>query len=119
MAARLVEGRGGEEATSNGYDHHQDLQVRSIGRVGTGSLIAETFFCEANGEHSEENGVAGHTGPVRAVAISCDGTRVVSGGDDALVNVWEGDTGVEVTPDIRPPPVLDHTPLYSPLYGGV
>ena len=37
----------------------------------------------------------GHTGPVRAVAVSQDGARAVSGGDDGTVRVWDLATGTE------------------------
>ena len=35
----------------------------------------------------------GHTGWVRAVAISTDGTKIVSGSDDNTVRVWSMETG--------------------------
>src|SRR5207344_2707268 len=34
-----------------------------------------------------------HTSPVWGVAISADGTRAVSGGDDGTVKVWDLTTG--------------------------
>ena len=37
--------------------------------------------------------LAGHDGPVCAVAVSADGRRAVSGGDDGTVRVWDLDTG--------------------------
>ena len=41
--------------------------------------------------------LTGHTRGVRSVAFSPDGTRVVSGGNDSLVKVWDVDTSVEVS----------------------
>ena len=35
----------------------------------------------------------GHTGCVRAVATSADGSILVSGGDDDTVRVWNTETG--------------------------
>jgi len=38
----------------------------------------------------------GHSGWVRSVAISSDGTRIVSGSVDGLVKIWNAETGAEV-----------------------
>jgi hypothetical protein len=40
--------------------------------------------------------LTGHTGWVRAVAVSGDGSRVYSGGDDGVVRVWDAATGQPV-----------------------
>ena len=46
----------------------------------------------------------GHDGSVAAVAVSADGRRAVSGGDDGTVRVWDLETGrVRAHPD-RPRP---------------
>jgi serine/threonine protein kinase len=37
-----------------------------------------------------------HRGPVRSVAISPNGHRALSGGDDSLVRLWETETGQEL-----------------------
>ena len=39
-----------------------------------------------------EHVLEGHSGPVRSVAISDDGTRVVSGSDDKSVRIWNAVT---------------------------
>jgi WD40 repeat protein len=37
----------------------------------------------------------GHPGPVQAVAVTPDGRRIVTGGADGTVRVWDRETGVE------------------------
>ena len=38
----------------------------------------------------------GHTGPVRSVALSAGGKRVLTGGEDKTVRLWDTRTGAEV-----------------------
>jgi WD40 repeat protein/sterol desaturase/sphingolipid hydroxylase (fatty acid hydroxylase superfamily) len=40
--------------------------------------------------------LAGHTAAVRGVAISADGRRIVSGGDDGTVRVWDAAMGTTI-----------------------
>jgi WD40 repeat protein len=40
--------------------------------------------------------LTGHSRPVRSVAFSPNGNRVVSGSDDKLVKIWDTETGAEV-----------------------
>ncbi|KAJ1467516.1 WD40-repeat-containing domain protein, partial [Baffinella frigidus] len=40
--------------------------------------------------------LAGHSAFVHCVAISADGTRVVTGSNDTLVKIWNAETGAEV-----------------------
>ena len=40
--------------------------------------------------------LTGHSGWVRSVAFSRDGTRVVSVSDDRLVKIWDTETGAQV-----------------------
>ena len=40
--------------------------------------------------------LSGHVGQVLSVAFSPDGTRVISGSEDNLVNIWNAKTGAKV-----------------------
>ena len=40
-----------------------------------------------------ERSLEGHTGPVRAVAVSPDGHRIVSGSNDHTIRIWNLDSG--------------------------
>ncbi len=39
---------------------------------------------------------AGHTGPVFAVAVTPDGTQIVTGGDDGTARIWDRASGQQV-----------------------
>jgi len=41
--------------------------------------------------------LTGHSGIVHSVALSLDGTRIVSGSFDKLVKIWNTETGAEVS----------------------
>ena len=41
--------------------------------------------------------LTGHSDEVTSVALSPDGTRIVSGSDDHLVKIWDTETGAEVS----------------------
>jgi eukaryotic-like serine/threonine-protein kinase len=43
--------------------------------------------------HGEKLALRGHNEPVRAVAFSPDGRRLLTGGDDSCARLWEADTG--------------------------
>ena len=40
--------------------------------------------------------LTGHTGNVKIVAFSRDGTRIVSGSSDNLLKIWDAGSGAEV-----------------------
>ncbi|MFE9629610.1 WD40 repeat domain-containing protein [Streptomyces sp. NPDC006463] len=42
--------------------------------------------------------LSGHTGPVNAVAISPDGTRIATAGADMTVRIWEPGQEAALTP---------------------
>jgi len=54
---------------------------------GLGAALAPV--APAPADNPLEHILTGHTDPVRAVAITPDGTRAVSGGDDGTLRVWD------------------------------
>src|SRR5262249_10255411 len=84
------------------------------GHVLAGQGVSVRAYAPARGR--ELLRLAGHPDAVRAVAVSADGHRAVSGGDDRTVRVWDlpggrevhrlarhraGVTGVALSPDGR------------------
>ena len=53
----------------------------------------------------------GHKGPVRTVAYSPDGSRIVSGSADGIIKVWEADTFTESRTFHHPPDGVQITNL--------
>ena len=45
--------------------------------------------------------LAGHTGMVITLSFSPDGTRIVSGGEDRAIKLWDAATGGEVMKFVR------------------
>jgi WD40 repeat protein len=43
----------------------------------------------------------GHDGRVLSVALSTDGSRIASGGEDGTVRVWDAASGAAVSDPIR------------------
>lgn len=60
--------------------------------ISSGDIIQEFAPVTVNGVL-----IAGHSGPVNAVAFSSDGERVATGSSDKLAKVWDADTGQELT----------------------
>ena len=67
-------------------------QILTIGHSGTGECI-----CTRREVRNPQCPVAGHTRGVTAVAISADGSRIVSGSFDNLLKIWNAVTGAEVS----------------------
>ena len=65
-------------------------QVLTLGHDGTCGCI-----CKRGGRNPQCQ-VEGHTLGVSSVAISADGSRIVSGSYDKLVKIWNAVTGAEV-----------------------
>ena len=54
-------------------------------------IVDVVFGCVCGGQVLKV--LKGHTGTVKAVAISTDGSKIVSGSDDKTVRVWSAETG--------------------------
>ncbi len=64
---------------------------------GAGPWLAPVTPIGAPGANSLERIFTGHTDGVRAIAVTPDGTRAVTGGEDASVRVWDLATSQEET----------------------
>ena len=70
--------------------------MRTIGHTRTGMCICSgDKFGQL--KFDPECPVKGFRGIVWSVAISPDGTRIVSGSDDNVVKIWVAATGAEVS----------------------
>ena len=47
-------------------------------------------------DNTQGDPLTGHTAPVESVAFSPDGSRIVSGGDDRTLRLWNSDTGQQI-----------------------
>ena len=43
----------------------------------------------------------GHDDAVNSVALSPDGSKIISGSDDKTIRVWDASIGVEILPPLR------------------
>jgi WD40 repeat protein len=59
-------------------------------------FIAQTLLTRAINDLRELHLLVGHTGPVRSVALTPDGTRIVTGSSDKTARVWNAGTGEEL-----------------------
>ncbi|MBO0838355.1 MAG: hypothetical protein J2P28_22945, partial [Actinobacteria bacterium] len=67
-----------------------------LNRDGDGSVTAAVKPTRATTPaNPPQHILTGHTGPVRSVAVSRDGTQAVSGSDDGTVRVWDLTTGTQ------------------------
>lgn len=89
-------------------------QVRAVAIAPPGRWAAaacgdgtvELWDIDAQPEPAAPRLLSGHKNLVTSVAFSLDGTRLVSGGEDALVLLWDVPTGRRlrefINPDVRP-----------------
>jgi WD40 repeat protein len=61
-----------------------------------GSLRAYSMTVKANGSAKEVATFKGHSGTIRAIACTLDGTTMASGGDDKTVRVWDIASGTQL-----------------------
>ncbi|MGH3875118.1 MAG: NACHT domain-containing protein, partial [Pseudonocardiaceae bacterium] len=90
-----IDGAGLTDATSY---HAQLLRCAPTPAQATGWLVAPRPE-HAGRPLSEPAGLrplTGHTGTVLSVAYSPDGTRLLTGGDDASVRIWDATTGTPI-----------------------
>ena len=74
-------------------------QILSLGEHGGKGVCRCAGKKNSAGAYEKTNGrcpVKGHSDTVNSIAISPDGTRIVSGSWDKLVKIWDAHTGAEV-----------------------
>ncbi|MGL4419754.1 MAG: WD40 repeat domain-containing protein, partial [Gemmataceae bacterium] len=59
-------------------------------------LRGETVVLESPDRNTPPITLSGHTGPVKTACFSADGQRVVTGGADRLVKLWNANSGAEL-----------------------
>jgi len=65
-------------------------------RNGLIMLDVESHLEQSIGHGAARYHMPGHSGWVQAVAVSSDGSKIVSGGEDGTVRIWDGDTRKEL-----------------------
>jgi WD40 repeat protein len=78
LSVAFVADGDGNEIVSGGNEHALRFWNAVVGQPPTEPLV-------------------GHDGPVTSVAISPDSRRIVSGGVDGTVQLWDTDTGMKIT----------------------
>ncbi len=81
--------------------------------IASGTEAGVMYVCRLVSMAEEWSIQAAHTGAIRVIAWSPDGAAIASGGDDAIVNVWEAATGTLValyTEHTGPIVALDWSP---------
>ncbi len=101
-AFSLVDGKPTHEIKVAGALAAWDMSVSPDGQqlalACEDSTIALLAIARQAGTTREIHRMSGHRGPVRSVAFSPDGTRLLSGGDDQTVRLWNAETGEEIRP---------------------
>ena len=93
------------------------IYLSALPSVHRTSKIAEVFRplypftvkVTARGFQKQQNillELRGHTGAVRSVGFSPDGTRIVSGSEDKTIRIWDANTGDEVMKPLNGIPAL-------------